>query len=855
MLSALAFITFRQWRLHRLRLALTLLGVALGVAAFFAVKTANATLASSLQETVEQLAGRATLQMTGGESGFPLEVIKTVLDTPGVMLAEPVIETIAQTNLSGQENLLLLGLDTASDLKLYEGTFDESGLEINDTLAFSSRVDSVAVSRAFADRHALKEGDSIPLYTQHGLQNFTVRGFFKPVGAGAIFGGNVAVMDIYAAQAAFDRGSNLDRIDIMTDPNLEPEIVQERLRARVPAGLVVAKPELRGQGLDNAVSSMRLSLTIMSFLALIISIFIVFNSLGISVNQRSKEIGSLRALGVERGNLRLMFTGEAIAIGFIGSTVGILTGYFLAGLAIKVMSGITVTLYGYVSTPQQQRPAFFWEYALAAVGVGVLVSVLGAWLPARTASRLSPALALHNIEVRQREALLGKTRLFIGSGLIVAGLTLTYFSTPRAGLLIQCTYSMMMQLGMVLLLPKMVQWGARALRPVMEILFGAEGVIAVDTISRTPRRTSATVGALMIGLSFVFAVGAFIQSHKGALNRVLDRTVNADLLITTSEQMRSRTYHFNEELAQRIGALSGVAQADNVRVRETSYKSDEIVVIARDMDSWFDSSPALLDEGDARRARELTARGEGFLISQNFASRYGIRIGDQLPLETPTGTLLRPVVGILEYYYAEKGTVFLSRELYKKFWRDQGVDYIVLNLRPEIDRAAFKKNVEREIAGEQRAFIYTHEEYKQWVNRLTDQFFTLVYLQMIIAVFVAALGLINTLVISIAERQSELGVIRAIGGLRGQVRKMILLEAVSISLVGIAAGLMAGVLSAYFLVRTAATVIAGFRLEFHFPFTTLLLMIPAVLAVALVSAWLPARYAMRLPIGEAINYE
>ncbi|MBA3766809.1 MAG: ABC transporter permease, partial [Acidobacteria bacterium] len=242
MLSALAFITFRQWRLRGLRLALTLLGVALGVAAFFAVRTANTTLTGSLRGMVEQLAGRATLQLTGGESGFPQDVLKTVIDTPGVQLAEPIIETVAQVALPGEDNLLLLGLDMGSDLKLYEGTFDELGLEISNPLAFTSRSDSIAVSRAFADRHKLKEGDLLPLYTQRGLQNFTVRGFFKPIGIGTVFGGNIAVMDIYAAQTAFNRGANVDRIDMMTDSRVPPDTVREHLRARLPAGLEVVRP-------------------------------------------------------------------------------------------------------------------------------------------------------------------------------------------------------------------------------------------------------------------------------------------------------------------------------------------------------------------------------------------------------------------------------------------------------------------------------------------------------------------------------------------------------------------------------------------------------------------------------------
>jgi putative ABC transport system permease protein len=672
-------------------------------------------------------------------------------------------------------------------------------------------------------------------------------------GAGSIFGGNVAVMDIYAAQAAFNRGPKFDRIDIVTEPGVAVEVVQQDLRARLPAGLEVVRPDLRGQSIEKAVSSVRLGLAITSLLALTIGVFIIFNSFSISVNQRWKEIGILRSLGVSRRGVQEMFLGEAAVMGLIGSAVGVALGYLLANGATRVMSAISVSVYGYVSSAE--RPAFRWDYAAAAFGIGVLASLLASWLPARAASRLNPVLALHNIETRQSEMLVGRPRLVLGCACIVAGVLLTTFSTPRLGLLIQYTYALVFQLGMIMLLPTLIAWSARILRPMMSRVFGAEGVIAVDTMKRAPRRTSATVGALMIGLSFVFSNGAFIQSQKNGLNRSLDKSVSADILVTTSEQIRSRTYHFTEDLARRIAALSGVKSADTVRVTRLTYNGDEIAVLARDMDAWFQISPDLLDEGDAPQARELGARGDGFIISNNFALRSGLRLGDQLRLETPTGPLVRPVVGLLEYYHSDKGTIFLDRELYKQFWQDDSVDYVMMNLQAGVDRQTFKSEVQRIVAGQQRAFIYTHEEYKQWVTKLIDQFFMMTYLQMIVAVFVAGLGLINTLVISVAERQRELGVFRAIGGLRRQVRRMILLEAASISLIGLVTGVLAGIFNAYFLVRTAAVMIAGFNLPFRFPVSLALITAPAVLIVGLLAAWWPARRATRLRVAEALACE
>ena len=366
-----------------------------------------------------------------------------------------------------------------------------------------------------------------------------------------------------AAQAAFNRTNRFDRIDIMTAPGANVDAVEQDLRGRLPAGLEVARPDRRGQGLEKAVSAMRLGLFIMSLLALMVGVFIIFNSLSVSVNQRWKEIGVLRAVGVESAHVQEMFLAEAVVLGLVGSAAGIGIGFVLAGGATKIMSSVLDSMYGVVSTPG--RPEFNWEYAITAFTIGVFASLLAVWLPARAASRLDPIQALHNIEVQRREGVLGWTRFTIGILFIIVGLALTFFSPPGVGLTIHFIYSMMVQFGLVLLLPKFVVWGSRLLRPLMGRLFGAEGVIAVDASVRMPRRTSATVGSLMLGLSFVFSVGAFIHSHKAALNRMLDRCVNADLMIATSEQLRSRTYHFSEEQEKRVGGLPGVKNIDSMR--------------------------------------------------------------------------------------------------------------------------------------------------------------------------------------------------------------------------------------------------------------------------------------------------
>src|SRR5580704_290324 len=164
MIQALWFITLKQWRSHKLRVALTTLGIALGVAVFFAVRTTNITLLDSLRLTVEKLAGKATLQVTAGESGFPEQVLDTVRATPGVTIAEPVIEVMAHTGFEDEGNLLIMGVDATGDQSLREYQFDRSQTQITDPLVYVAQPNSILVSRAFADRHALRIGDALPLF-------------------------------------------------------------------------------------------------------------------------------------------------------------------------------------------------------------------------------------------------------------------------------------------------------------------------------------------------------------------------------------------------------------------------------------------------------------------------------------------------------------------------------------------------------------------------------------------------------------------------------------------------------------------------------------------------------------------
>ena len=853
MLAALSQISVRQWRTHWLRVALTILGIALGVGVYFAVSTANAALLDSLALTVERLAGQSTLEVSAGETGFPEAVLDRIRSTAGVAIAEPVIEVIVHTGYADDGNLLILGVDTTGDQQLRRYQFDLSQSQLADPLTFLAQPYSILISRAYADRHALHIGDRIPIFTANGRRDFIVRGMFQPTGIGAVFGGNIAVMDIYSAQVVFQRGRNFDRIDLKNAAGTSIEALKGRLRAQLPPGMEVAEPQVRGRALENTVTAMRIGMQITSFIALLVGVYLIFNSFTIAISQRWKEIGILRSLGVERHWINAMFLLEALAMGVIGSLTGVVGGFLSASMANRIMGSIAASVYGVVST--DVAPALHPNLLLTAVGLGIAASLSGAWLPARAASHLDPILALHNIEARQREATLGWGRFGLGVSLMLASSLLIAFSPARVGMTSQFAFAAVLLLGLTILMPALVHWAARLLRPALDWLGGSEGALAVDAMIQSPRRSAATVGALMISLMFVFSTAAYIQSYRQMIDRWTNRVLNADLFVATSALLRSTSYHFSEDLGRRIAALPGVRRIENVRFTLTPYRGDSAALIAIEMDGFLARAAGAVSGGSDATVRSLMPRGEGLLISRNFAARWGTRVGQRLQINSPGGVLDLPVLGVLEDYRSDKGSIFLDRALYQRYWHDDAVDFVDITLQPGQDPAAMKQRIEQLTAGTEHALVYTNAEFRGWISGLVDQFFLLNYMQLVVAAIVAVVGIANTLLISAAERHREFGVLRALGGLRSQIRKLVLLEAVTISIIGVLIGAVAAVINIQFMSHTVSTVLAGYDVPYTFPWTVVAASVPLVMAVSLLAAWVPARRAMQVQVIEAIGYE
>src|SRR5438874_2390752 len=417
----LRLISWPYFRKHVLRTALTAAGIVLGVAVFVGMHTANQSVLFAFSRTVDRIAGKTELQVTAGETGFDEDVLDKVQAASSVKVAVPVIEAVVDTNIRGQGSLLVLGIDMTGDRSLRDYDL-ESGDEsvIDDPLVFLAQPDSIILSKEFAENNGIAVGGRVTLGTAAGPKPFSVRGVMKSTGLTSAFGGNLAIMDIYAAQKMFGRGRKFDRIDLAVKPGRTIAECERELQALLGPGFQVEPPSGRGQQFEAMLAAYSMMVNISSLFALFIGMFIIYNSFAIAVTQRRSEIGILRALGATRRQIRWLFLGESAVTGLIGSVAGLLFGILIArGIAASIGSLIS-DVYGVAQRADELATSP--RLLAAALGIGIATSVVAAMIPARNAARVDPVKALQKGKYQVLSA--GENRVRVALALVLGGISL-----------------------------------------------------------------------------------------------------------------------------------------------------------------------------------------------------------------------------------------------------------------------------------------------------------------------------------------------------------------------------------------------------------------------------------------------
>ncbi|HUE31180.1 MAG TPA: ABC transporter permease, partial [Verrucomicrobiae bacterium] len=676
------------------RLVLTVLAVAWGVALVAAVRLANHAVLRAFVEVIDTMAGRAALEVVAGEGGlFPDEIAAVVGTTPGVEVAAPCVKGAAFTD--GGALLTVYGVDLTADAteRVY-GT----RLEVDDRLAFLARPDSIAVARPLAAARGLVPGDRFELTTPAGRRTFTVRGLLDADGVARAYGGKVAAMDIYAAERLFTRPGFITGVDVVVAADADVQRVAGAIARRLPAGLRVQATAERKADVRRVTESLRTALQALGLFGLVAAFLITFTRLSTVFEERAWQLGVLRAVGVRTSALWRALIGESLLVGAVGVALGIPLGLGLGRLLVPVIATASAVADKLVAPPATlaAEPGPL----LLAGALGLAAAILAAALPAWRVARVALAETVRSRGHEAPGALARVVWVLRGVALAAAGGGLAALArqpSGRAGLLATAVVAV----GTALAARPAVHGAGFLLGVGARRVAGPVGRFGAASFLHNPRRTALTVATLGVGLGCVVWFWTMAESFRSSLVVALSAAVRADLVVTSVHVTNGYVEApVSEELPRRLAAVPGVATAIASRVIDWPYGGRRVALEALDARYFTDASFGRwpLARQQIADVWERVARGEAAVVSANFLSNFGARVGEPVVLSTPSGPLELVIGGVTAAFESAAGTIHMSRELFARYWRDEQVNRVGLRVAPGTDAGGVRAAIMRDLA-------------------------------------------------------------------------------------------------------------------------------------------------------------
>jgi putative ABC transport system permease protein len=785
--------TLRGMLAHKLRLALTTASIALGVA-FLA---GTLVLTDTMHLAFDQLFGRvssgtdavvrtkaAYTQAEGtGTTHAPIsqKLIPTIRNVDGVRAAEGSVSGYALLTDNDGEAILTnggaptMGYSMPADVGLRGDVSLLSG-------EAPRGADQVAIDATSAEDHDIALGSTIKILFQGPTRVFTVVGTVGFGGEKNLGGTTSAYFDTSTAQRVLGSPGVFDEIDVSAEPGVSQAALADRLSQVVPAGAEAVTGATVAKEASDAIQDDLKFVTIMfsifAGVALFVGAFIIWNTFTMVVTQRSREIALLRAVGATRGQVMRSLVTEALLLGLMASAVGIVLGVLVAKGLNALMSAVGFSL---PSTSLQIQPRTIWVSLI----VGTIVTVVAALVPARRATKVLPVEALRDSIVPPAKPTAARA---VG-GVVIAGLgaagllTALYgdapFSVFGLGLLASIV-------GVIVLMPFIARpLAALIARPVQ--MSGLPGELAKQNATRNPRRTASTAAALMIGLTLVVSMGVFAASLKASFSQVITEATNADLFVTASS---IQALGYSPEVNKVVSAVQGVETVSANGWGEARFDSGGTTYSAIDPAT----AGQAMDLGLTAGSIAELAQKDSVIVSKSTADSKGWGIGDTVVSEfAESGKHTMHIVGI----YDNKGWIsddyIVSLKTQNAYAGKQLSTAALVLLANGADPGQVQTAVDDALADHPDAQVLNQDEYEQEASGFIDQLLTFVTVMLLLAVVIALLGIVNTLVLSVFERTRELGLLRAVGMTRGQVRAMVRWESVVISLIGAVTGAALGI--------------------------------------------------------------
>jgi putative ABC transport system permease protein len=850
------------------RTGLTVTGVALGVLASVAITAANVEVLRGFEQAVVTVAGSAALEVSAHDLGLDETVLEVIRKTPGVVKASPLIEEalMFREGPHGPESVQVYGLDLLAEadqlgFRLERGAGEDA---LNDLL----KRDSVYVGRQLGADWNLRRGSTLEARAGSRLMRVRVAGVVEGADRPGSYWNRVVIMDVATAQVAFDMIGRLDRIEIVTAPDHTADDVAVALREVLPPSVVVERPAQRTAQVERMVGAFQLNLAVLSWVGLLVGMFLVYNTMSFSVAQRRREIGIYRALGMTERRVAALFLLEAGVFGLIGGALGAVGGLWLARGLVMFVSRTISDLY--VPLTSNGTFAVFDAHSLAFVAqgilVGVVVSMAGAIGPSMDASRTVVTKALAPGDYEQTETIRSGRYVRWSLVLMVTGILFAQ-GPPIRGLPILGYAATLCLLGaFACLSPVCIAAWRWAMQRTGQspALSGNLKRMAADHAARHPGRNAVTVSALLVGLAIMIGVVVMVRSFRDTVEAWVDQTVMADLIIAPPAWLHGKQAgHASRTLPgswlPALTAIEGVAAVDTYRDVQVDVGGQPAALVSRDLRLHAERGRYLMVNGDWASVLRRAAETDGVVVSEVLANRLNLERGGTVTITTPAGPHTVPIEGVFYDYATDGGKMVMERTLYRRLWNDDRITVFALYLSPGADESRVKRliaeTLHRHESSLEPPLMISNGELRREILTIFDRTFVLTYVLEAIAVFVAVLGIVNTLVTAVLERRRELATLRAIGASRAQVERLVQWEAIYLGLIGALLGVAGGLALAWVLIAVINKQSFGWTIRMTVPVEVLVQAAVLAIGAAWMAGYLPARWAARQPVGESLREE
>ncbi len=829
-----------------IRTLLTLLAVALGVGVVVAIDLAGQSAAGSFHSSLESLTGKSDLLITA-TGGVDEQVLGKLVQLPYAFEFAPRIEDFAFLNGKG-EALPFIGLDLIGHGDRGQ---EFKGRDLRGVTGQWAGGDPIWVGQALG----LHAGDHVQLLINETMHSFTIADVLRPATGemGKIGETNVIVADIGVAQEVTRKRGKLDSIDVQMPKDHAIQHWEQLLRNALPQSAAIEPQGSRTDENRKMLAAFRWNLHVLSYIALVVGGFLIYNTISISVVRRRNAIGIVRALGATRAAVTQAFLAEALLFAVVGSAMGVAMGRLMAIGAVGLIGNTVESLY----VSSNPAPIVLTPLAMiTGVALGVGVSLLAALAPAVEASHVAPAEAMARGREQYVAAVQSRKTIYVALAMLVAAALCSQLPPVDRQPIFAYLAVLLLIAGTAAVIPNLVTFVARTASAVMEKIAGVEALLAMRSLRASLGRTSVLTAALATAVAMTVAIGIMVGSFRETVSVWMNDQLIADLYLRPAGAAAAdRHPTMSVDIADRIERLAGVSAVDRFRAYPISYEGLPATLAGGQTRKVEATANRRFLPGENRA--EILAKlplGDYAVVSEPFANKHGVQVGSMLRLPLAGATRRFQVLGVYYDYSTERGFIVLDRRTLLKYLPDPNVSNLAVYLRPRADAKKVRRDIDGIISG-RAVMVFSNIALRRAAIEVFDRTFRITYALEGVAIIVAVMGIAGALLAMVIDRRREFALLRFLGGAQPQIRRIILWEAGLLGLLANVIGLVLGGFLSLILIFVINKQSFGWTLQLHWPVGLLLAALTGVYLATVLAGLYPARTATHMNPIEVIHEE